>query len=64
MESSLAEGEGGWWGLVVCLKKDQMGRVTQTALQLEARQGLLQPCLLQSLDTKKRLQLELMQQPG
>lgn len=64
MKSSLAEGEGGWWGLVVCLKKDQMGRITQTALQLEARQGLLHPSLQQSLDTKKGLQLELMKQPG
>lgn len=53
MESSLAEGEGGWWGLVVCLKKDQMGRITQT----------LHPSVLQSLDSKKGLQLELMQQP-
>lgn len=64
VESSLAEGEGGWWGLVVCLKKDQMGRITQTTLQLEARQGLLHPSLLQSLDSKKGLQLQLMQQPG
>lgn len=25
VESSLVEGERGWWGLVVCLKKDQRG---------------------------------------
>lgn len=64
MESSLAEGEGGWWGLIVCLKKDQMGKITQTALQFEDRQGLLHHSLLQSLDSKKGLELELMQQPG
>lgn len=63
MESSLAEGEGGCWGLVVCLKKNQMGRITRTALQLEARQGLLHPSLLQSLNSKTGLQLELIQQP-
>ena len=66
VESSLAEGEGGWRGLVVCLKKDQReAGITPTALHLEARQGeLLHPSEMQSSDSWKGLQLEPTQQPA